>query len=512
MKKRSSCEFFEKQLRQSVKKGILFLSNLREKYMKARQRYPYPGILIGAALMLMTPVSQVQAMEGGSLLSVTEESQIKPVSDGSGKYLLKSNGFYCLNEDGTRETAAAVHYFDHMEIDGTILNGYYYHDTDGKFSAGNDRLMHVVQASCGEDVFDGYYMIQNLGKMTAAPQIRYFDNFAIDGMTLNGFYYFDENGRMCVENDMHRVDMNCQGQTFEGTYYFSGSNGVLVQEEGATPEGFAVDASGKVLGLEELGMDGLKPQLESMIADYSGIWSVYVQNLGTGEEIILNDQPLYSASLIKAFTLAAAYDNMENVRIHEGKQINADPESETVVSKLHNLLWNMIAVSDNESFNETVRLQSENHDFLDGAEQINSYLEREGYEETSVQSILSPSSSKPLSLGGKNTTSVKDCGLLLERIFKGECVSREASAEMLEILLEQECRWKIPAGLPEGTKTANKTGETDLDQHDIAIVYGPKATYILCVMSQECPEGTAIDNIKTISETVYNYLNYFEEG
>lgn len=479
--------------------------------MKARQCYQGMGILLGAALLSALPAVSVSAEEKGILLSVTEESQVQPVSDGSGKYLLKSDGFYCLNEDGTRETTAAVHYFDHMEIDGTVLNGYYYHGSDGRFAAGNEQLVHIVQAACQDQIFDGYYMIRNLGEMTAAPQIRYFENAAIDGMTLNGFYYFDENGRLITENGMHEVNMICQDQLFEGTYYFSGQNGVLVQAEGTTEEGFSVDASGKVLGLDELGMDHLKKQLESMLSGYTGIWSIYVKDLGTGEKIILNNQPLYSASLIKAFALAAAYDNMVHVRTNEGKILNADPLSDTTTEKLHNLLWNMTAVSDNESFNETVRLQSENHDFLEGAELVNSYLEREGYHETSVQSILSPSASKPLSLGGKNTTSVKDCGMLLERIFKGECVNREASLEMLNILLEQECTWKIPAGLPEGIKTANKTGETDLDQHDIAIVYGPKSTYILCVMSQECPEANAIDNIRSISKTVYNYLNYFEE-
>ena len=30
---------------------------------------------------------------GGSLLSVTEEAQVRPIQDGSGMYLLKSDGF-----------------------------------------------------------------------------------------------------------------------------------------------------------------------------------------------------------------------------------------------------------------------------------------------------------------------------------------------------------------------------------------------------------------------------------
>ena len=44
-------------------------------------------------------------------------------------------------------------------------------------------------------------------------------------------------------------------------------------------------------------------------------------------------------------------------------------------------------------------------------------------------------------------------------------------------------------------------------QHDIAIIYGEKTTYILCVMSENCPEGTAVTNIQNISKIVYNYLN-----
>lgn len=49
--------------------------------------------------------------------------------------------------------------------------------------------------------------------------------------------------------------------------------------------------------------------------------------------------------------------------------------------------------------------------------------------------------------------------------------------------------------------------ETDTDQHDIAIVYGEKTTYILCVMSENCKSGDAVSHIRDISGIVYNYLN-----
>lgn len=105
-------------------------------------------------------------------------------------------------------------------------------------------------------------------------------------------------------------------------------------------------------------------------------------------------------------------------------------------------------------------------------------------------------------------TSAADCGKILERIYKGECVSPEASEGMINLLINQQTDWKIPAGLPGDVPYASKSGETDQNQHDAAIIYGPVRDYVLCVMSQGCPdEGDAIHAISEISSTVYLYLN-----
>lgn len=44
------------------------------------------------ALVLPVPVMAAQQ----SLASVTGQAQIQPMGDGSGKYMMKSDGFYCL--------------------------------------------------------------------------------------------------------------------------------------------------------------------------------------------------------------------------------------------------------------------------------------------------------------------------------------------------------------------------------------------------------------------------------
>ena len=482
-----------------------------------KQKFTLPELFLkGVLLVTCTAVffSGTGEVLAGSLLSVTEESQILAIEDGSGKYLLKSDGFYCLNEDGTLETAPAVHYFDHLVIDGTVFDGYYYHDESGKFRAGNPYMTYLNLPAAAEEApeemevsFEGYFMVNNLGKLTAAPQVRYMNDLKLNNQSFNGYYYFDEYGELVTETGIHELDMTSNGQHFEGMYYFGGENGLLVQEDGTTPEGLSVDETGRLKDGDKLGMGTLEPKLTEMLKSYPGEWSAYVKNLDSGEEILINNQSMYSASLIKAFVLADSYNEMENVMANEGQKLKKEADSPEVKVKVDDLICNMITVSDNESFNELVRLQSEKNDFKEGAEKINEYLKEEGYGDTSVQHTLAPSASPSTGLGGRNTTSVKDCGMLLERIYKGDCVSKEASEEMLNILLQQEVDWKIPSGLSSDVKVANKTGETDTSQHDIAIVYGEKTTYIFCVMSQNCPESTAIHNIRDLSRVVYYHLN-----
>lgn len=486
------------------------------KINKIRKRIKLLVECVAMGVWLMVP-SYTWASQD-SLLSVTEESQILPIQDGSGKYLLKSDGFYCLNADGTKDNIPSVHYFDHFVIDGTVFNGYYYHDDSGEFLAGNPHVVEIRETTVPVDekldeewahTFDGYYMVGNLGKLSAAPQVRYMDNLVMGIVSFNGYYFFDEYGKLVTEPGVHHIEMFSNGRFFDGDYYFGGTNGLLTQEAGLTQDGYVVDENGKVQDFQEPDIYSLKSQLESMISEYQGIWSIYVKNLDTGEEIEVNEQPLYSASLIKPFVMAQTYANMDTVLANEARLMNTDISNASVKVKVDDLIWNMITVSDNESTNELVRLQTEAHDFTEGAKLVDDFLEKEGYEETTLQHTLHPSSSAEQGLGGRNMTTVKECGKLLESIYNGECVSKEASAEMLDILLNQQNTWKIPEGLDSSIKVANKTGETSENQHDIGIIYGEKVTYILCVMSQDIPdENTAINQIRDISEITYTYLNY----
>ena len=68
--------------------------------------------------------------------------------------------------------------------------------------------------------------------------------------------------------------------------------------------------------------------------------------------------------------------------------LKADSASQTVTDKLFRLMENMVTYSDNESFNEMVRLQTASNQFNAGARVINRYLREQGYKETAVLHTL----------------------------------------------------------------------------------------------------------------------------
>ena len=252
--------------------------------------------------------------------------------------------------------------------------------------------------------------------------------------------------------------------------------------------------------------DSLQSRLTDFLEDTPGTWSIYVKNLSTDEAFSINNQSMYAASLIKLFV-------MEDCFAHLNTMINnasSEEGSEALgYDYIMGMMADMIEISDNDAYYNLVKLRTDADTFTDGCLQINSDILDNGYYDTGIYHSLVPATTEyAYTSDERNHTSVNDCGALLEKIYDGTCVSKTASKKMLDFLLNQETDTKIPAALPEGTKVANKTGETDENEHDAAIVYGPETDYILCVMSSDIPtDGSAVDIVQEISGIVYDYLN-----
>src|SRR5918912_3079542 len=96
---------------------------------------------------------------------------------------------------------------------------------------------------------------------------------------------------------------------------------------------------------------------------------------------------------------------------------------------------------------------------------------------------------------------------LLRLIAEGKAVSQQACDEMLKIMLEQQYRSGIPAGLPKAARVAHKTGNISTVHHDAGIVFlENRKPYVLVILTQfaaETGRGTAVAEV---SRDIYTPL------
>jgi beta-lactamase class A len=106
--------------------------------------------------------------------------------------------------------------------------------------------------------------------------------------------------------------------------------------------------------------------------------------------------------------------------------------------------------------------------------------------------------------GLNNTTTAQALAVLLMKLATGHAVSSKADAEMVASLERQHFHDAIPAGLPDGTVVAHKTGNITKIHHDAAIVYG-KRPYVLAVLVRGIEdEKKSATLIASISREVWN--------
>lgn len=231
-------------------------------------------------------------------------------------------------------------------------------------------------------------------------------------------------------------------------------------------------------------------QIQGQLPADNGSWSVFVSDLINETEGSINDQTMQAASLIKLYIMGAIYENYDQIIGQYGK--------DSVDSNLHS----MITVSDNDAANTlTTYLGGGNSSA--GMQAVNSFCQEHGYTQTHMGRMLLASNDQD-----DNYTSVNDCGHFLIEVYKEEESSYAHASDMYTLLKAQTRQNKIPAKLPDGVKTANKTGELDNVENDAGIIYDAANDLVIVFMSQNLSSaGNAQNTIASLSRTIYGYYN-----
>ncbi|MBQ0064458.1 MAG: RICIN domain-containing protein [Firmicutes bacterium] len=245
--------------------------------------------------------------------------------------------------------------------------------------------------------------------------------------------------------------------------------------------------------IEEIGkcmvgnvLDTLQTNIESYIASKSkGNWQVYFKMVDGDNAVSINEgNSQQSASVIKLFVMGTVYDHYEELCAYKSK------------SSVDSYLKQMITVSSNDAWKGLVSWLGKGS-YSTGCNIVTEWARLHGYDTTYTEGA-----------SYHNFTSAKDSATFINDVYNNRF---SHSADMLALLLQQQRTSKIPAGVPSGTLTGNKTGELADNvyhtENDAAIIYAPNGTYVLSVLSTGITNSVAQTVIKQISAMVYNFFN-----
>lgn len=231
----------------------------------------------------------------------------------------------------------------------------------------------------------------------------------------------------------------------------------------------------------------------------------YYKNLVTGETMGFNETETFRAASIFKLPLLAGMlyqkehngtDFNEKLRIHKNDMIpgcgavqhmSGEPELDILtLAKL------MITISDNTATNVlTGRF---------GIEEMKAVFDRLGMKKTRLNRLLYDFESE--NKGIQNWFTPEEIGELLEKMYRRELVSVEASEFLEEILLQQQINHKIPSRLPYDFKVAHKTGEEEETTHDVGIVYS-REPFVVCFASNKTDVPRFEDFIRNTTYRLY---------
>ena len=252
-------------------------------------------------------------------------------------------------------------------------------------------------------------------------------------------------------------------------------------------------------------VDSLDDRVKAAIAPFKGKVSLFAKNLDTGETYALNaDDRVRTASTIKIAVMVEAFARVaegkskwtDELVLTKEKKVSGSGILQELSDGLHITLRDgvnlMMLVSDNTATNLVLDVLT--------TDAVNARMELLGLKQIK---ILRKVGSGGDSVAGKDPDNKRfglgfatphEMVMLMEKLERGEVVSRAASKEMIELMKrEQEhfamgrSTWDVPM--------ASKYGALDRLRSSIGIIYSKKGRIAMAITCDDIPElNWSIDN------------------
>jgi beta-lactamase class A len=275
------------------------------------------------------------------------------------------------------------------------------------------------------------------------------------------------------------------------------------------------------------GLAALKANIERITRSVNADWGIYIKCLETGDEIAIDaDKQMDTMSVIKIPLMVEAFRQIGEGKFALSDRItlkDSDKQPGTgiirsldagAVLTIKDLLTLMIIVSDNTATD--LMFQK-----VGGVEPVNRLMESYGLKNTRAtgladvwfKAIRAAPSAEQFHREGKTPfglSSPHDIGKLLEKMKRGEAVSKSASDQMLQMMRGQVYSSRLPKYVT-GFRVPHKTGDfLPFIGNDVGIFESPQRNIVVSVFTaHHYGIGANLeDAIARIGEQVADYFAY----
>lgn len=262
----------------------------------------------------------------------------------------------------------------------------------------------------------------------------------------------------------------------------------------------------------------LQREIESLVRGFQGDIGVYIKNLENGKTVAINADTVFpTASMVKIPILIGVMDKVDRGQLkfdqnliyrdsllYEGVDILGSFKAGEQI-ELGKVVMLMLTMSDNTA---SLWLQS----LAGTGTRINTILDSLGFVATRVNS-RTPGREGDRSQFGWGQTTPREMATLMEKIVRGEVISKEKSAQMLRLLSRNFWDDNALSQIPANVFVASKNGAVNQSRSEVLYVRGDEAEYILCVCTRRnkdeswSPGNEAWVLTRKISKLVWNYFN-----
>jgi beta-lactamase class A len=272
-------------------------------------------------------------------------------------------------------------------------------------------------------------------------------------------------------------------------------------------------------------LNRLQANIERITRSVNARWGIYIKCIETGEEIALNaDETMDTMSVIKIPLMVEVFRQIEGGKFALTDRVTVK-ESEKrpgtgVIRSLDagasltvkDLITLMIIVSDNTATDMLFEK-------VGGTEPVNKLMQSYGLNtikatgpsELWFKALRAEPDAWKFHTEGKTPyglSSSRDLGRLLEKIHKGEAVSKKASEQMLQIMRGQVYSSRLPKYVT-GFRLPHKTGDfMPYIGNDVGILESPNRHIVISVFTAR-HNGVGPDLEDAIGRIAEQVANYF---